>query len=135
MTGLLKDAVTMHVARTLLARLALVGAAFAAAAASPATAAVRDCKPPVLGDVVEAAREVDARRMALDAWKRRVAPLGKPYENWRIATEKRLACKPTVSNTHRCAAYAAPCTVKQNPRARPRPARPAPAVGKGIIEV
>lgn len=101
---------------------------------SPAAAAARECKPPVLGDVAEAAREVDARRLALAEWKRRVAPLGKSYENWRMATQKRLACKPTADGTYRCAAYASPCRIRQNPRARPRPPRRAPGGRPFVIE-
>lgn len=106
-----------------LATLALAACPVVAIACAPARAAVRHCAPPVASDVAEATTEIEARRLALADWLGKVAPLGDGYKSWRLAAVKRLPCLRTRNETYKCAAYAAPCTIRQIP-ALPNPHAP-----------
>lgn len=100
--------------------------------AAPATAAVRHCAPPVASDVVEAATETEARRLALADWLTKIAPLGDGYKSWRLAAVKRLPCLRTKTKTFKCAAFAAPCTIRQMPQTpNPHEPQPLPSVQPG----
>ncbi|MBL8565735.1 MAG: hypothetical protein JNM89_08470 [Hyphomicrobiaceae bacterium] len=111
-----------------LGMLAMV-AAMPACLVAPATAAVRQCAAPVTGDVAEASTERESRRLALTSWQSKVAALGEGYKSWRLASVKRLSCSRTTTGTFRCAAFAAPCTIKQAPpKKRPLPAGRKPAI-------
>lgn len=108
---------------------ALIAAA-ALMLASPAGAAVLQCAPPVLGEVVEAPTELAARRAAIASWTRKIAHLGERYASWRLARDKRYQCAQLASGAHTCAAFAAPCTIHQkppekNPQPPRKPAQPA----------
>ena len=113
-----------------LGMLALVAAMPACLVApGPATAAVRQCAAPVTGDVAEASTERESRRLALANWQSKIAPLGEGYKSWRLAAVKRLSCSRTKAGTFKCAAFAAPCTIKQTPpKKRPLPAGRKPAI-------
>lgn len=84
-------------------------------APAPASAAVLLCEKPVLGDLVEAATELDARKAAISSWTKKIAHLGEPYSSWRLARAKRYECAPLASGKWTCAAFAAPCTIRQKP--------------------
>lgn len=99
----------MRTAALILAMLA------ALCAPAPASAAVLLCEKPVLGDLVEAATELEARKAAIASWTKKIARLGEPYSSWRLARAKRYECAPLASGKWTCAAFAAPCTIRQKP--------------------
>jgi hypothetical protein len=84
-----------------------------------AEAAVRLCRPAVSGAVGEAKTEQEAKRFAIESWVARAGQYGVAYTSWRMANNKRLACKAWGNGSVRCQATANPCTVAQNPRLRP----------------
>jgi hypothetical protein len=84
-----------------------------------AEAAVRLCRPAVSGSVGEAKTEQEAKRFAIASWAARASQYGVAYTSWRMANNKRLACKAGGSGSVRCQATANPCVIAQNPRLRP----------------
>ena len=88
-----------------------------------AEAAVRLCRPAVSGAVGEAKTEQEAKRFAIASWVARANQYGVAYTSWRMANNKRLACKAGGNGTVRCQATANPCTIAQNPRLRPQEPR------------
>jgi hypothetical protein len=111
--------------KLLLCTLGLCGAAGAASLcpALDARAAVRVCRPAVSGAVGEATTEQEAKRLALANWVARAGQYGAGYSSWRMANNKRLACRAGSNGSTRCQATATPCIIKQNPRL-PRPNQP-----------
>lgn len=105
----------MRTAALILAMLA------ALCAPAPASAAVVLCDKPVLGDLVEAATELEARKAAIASWTKKIARLGEPYSSWRLARAKRYECAPLASGKWTCAAFAAPCTIRQKPPEQGKP--------------
>lgn len=105
----------MRTAALILAMLA------ALCAPAPASAAVLLCEKPVLGDLVEAATELEARKAAIASWTKKIARLGEPYSSWRLARAKRYECAPLASGKWTCAAFAAPCTIRQKPPEQGKP--------------
>jgi hypothetical protein len=92
--------------------------------APDAGAAVRICRPAVSGAVAEAKTEQEAKRFALESWAARAGRYGAGYASWRVANNKRLACRAGGNGVTRCQATASPCAIAQNPRLqRPRPTR------------
>lgn len=90
--------------------------------ATPATAAVLQCAAPVFGDVVEAPTELAARKAAIASWTKKIAHLGDRFTSWRLARNKRYQCGKLASGAWTCAAFAAPCTIRQKPpSAKPQP--------------
>ena len=90
--------------------------------APPASAAVLRCAPPVLGDVVEAPTELAARKAAIASWTKKIAPHGDRFPSWRLARNKRYQRGKLASGAWTCAAFAAPCTIRQKPpSAKPQP--------------
>ncbi len=96
---------------------------------APAQAAVVQCAPPVLGDLVEAPTELAARQAAIASWSKKIAHLGERYASWRLARDKRYQCARLASGAHTCAALAAPCTILQKP---PAPGSPSKRPGDAI---
>jgi len=91
---------------------------------SGAEAAVRVCRPTVSGAVAEAKTELEAKRIALDSWVARAGQSGAAYASWRMANNKRLACRAGGNGVIRCQATGRPCTIAQNPRLQqPKPLR------------
>ena len=89
-----------------------------------ARAAVRVCRPAVSGVVGEAKTEQEAKRLALASWVARAGQYGADYASWRMANNKRLACRAASNGVMRCQATARPCAISQNPRLpRPKPPR------------
>jgi hypothetical protein len=86
---------------------------------SAAEAAVRICRPAVSGAVGEAKTEQEAKRFTISSWIARAGQYGVAYTSWRMANNKRLACRAGGNGTVRCQATANPCTISQNPRLGP----------------
>ncbi len=82
-----------------------------------AEAAVRECKPLVVGDVASARSEREAKRSALSSWKAKAKAAGVAHPAWRIAINKTLKCEP-VGRGHDCIALGQPCTIRQVPAPR-----------------
>lgn len=95
-----------------------------------AAAAVRICRPAVFGAVGEAKSEREAKRFALQNWVARAGQYGAAYASWRMANNKKLACKSSGNGVTRCQATANPCAISQTPR--PQPLRPRPTRSRGI---
>lgn len=96
--------------------------------ASPAQAAVRQCREPLAAAAVGQSSEALAKRAALTLWTSRAAVLGPAFANWRIADARVLKCTPSPKQaaTFDCVAVAKPCTIVQNPQAPNRGGRLAP---------
>jgi hypothetical protein len=89
-----------------------------------AGAAVRICRPAVSGAAGEAKTEQEAKRFALESWVARAAQYGAAYASWRMANNKRLACRAGANGVTRCQATGQPCVIAQNPRPKqPKPPR------------
>ena len=95
------------------------------AAAMPASAAVRSCVAPFAGEVARAATEPAAKSQALASWAAKAQRAGAGFSSWRLADKKVLGCtKAKAPGTgFECIAYAAPCTISQNPD-KPKRLRP-----------
>lgn len=107
------------------ARLAACAAlACAAAAISPATAAVRICQSVIAVGPFEAPTEQEAKRRAIEAWVKEAGKHGKQFAGWGVAVNKELKCLPGGAGAFRCAARAEPCRIQQNPSKRPPPGKP-----------
>ncbi|MEO1542546.1 MAG: hypothetical protein AAFR75_00775 [Pseudomonadota bacterium] len=77
-----------------------------------ADAAVRVCKPLVVGQIEQAATEKDAKRAALASWVEKSKRAGMEYPSWRLANNRRLRCE-VVGRQHECVALGQPCTIRQ----------------------
>ena len=98
-----------------------------------ATAAVRTCAAPVVGAPQSAPTELQARKLALEAWAKAA---GTVPSAWRLATDKHTACAPVSGQTGAattCIVRARPCLIDQLPGRNwvpdlsPKPGGPAPA--------
>jgi hypothetical protein len=98
------------------------------ALATPAEAAVRQCRDALAAASVGQASEALAKRAALTLWTSRAAGLGPAFANWRIADSRVLKCTPSPkqATTFDCVAVAKPCTIIQNPESPNRGGRSAP---------
>lgn len=94
----------------------------ATAPLAPVLAAVRICQPVVAVGPFEAPTELEARRMAIEAWVKEAGKHGRQFAGWSVAVNKELKCLPGDAGTIRCAARAEPCRIQQNPSKRPAPA-------------
>ena len=96
----------------------LVAGGFAAAIvmleASPATAAVHECKPMLLCRRAQAKTELEAKQITLQDWTEKAGESGLGYTRWQIAYNRRIECRK-VGPVHECQAVGMPCTVKQVP--------------------
>ena len=86
-----------------------------------AQAAVRSCVAPFSGEVARAATETAAKSQALASWTAKAQRVGAGFANWRLADKKVLGCTKAQAPAtgFECIAYAAPCTITQNP-AKPK---------------
>jgi hypothetical protein len=90
-----------------------------------AVAAVRVCGKPILGRMLNAPRELAARRGAITSWRTKAARLGRPFTSWRLASRKRYECGQMTNGNFVCLVFAVPCRiVRPPPSARRRPSRP-----------
>ena len=86
---------------------------------APSNAAVRMCNAVVSSEVVTAADEQSAKKLALDQWRAQAAKSGPGYDGWIVAAEKSLKCFKKENGTFECVAFGAPCVIQQNPNQRP----------------
>jgi hypothetical protein len=98
----------------------LVGAAWS----HPARAAVRDCKPLVIGAAREAADENVSKKLALESWLGLAQQYGPGYTRWQLADGRVLNCRRLPAGAFQCQAAGAPCTIQQNPEQPGSPGRP-----------
>ena len=87
---------------------------------APSNAAVRMCNAVVSSEVVTAADEQSAKKLALDQWRAKAAKSGPGLDEWRLAAEKSLKCFKKDDGTFECVAFGAPCIIQQNPNQRPQ---------------
>lgn len=100
---------------------------------SAADAAVRICKGSITGDEMQAARQEDARALALKSWTTLAELNGENYGSWRVATGRLISCRKLADGMHYCTARASPCAVQQVP---PKDLKPAPRPsGKPVKEI
>jgi hypothetical protein len=101
--------------------------------AFPAIAAVRSCKPLVIGAAREAADELTAKKLALESWLGLAQQSGAGYTRWQLADRRALNCRPLPVGGFQCQAAGAPCTILQTPGTPPPPGSgPKSPGGKGI---
>jgi len=81
--------------RTVLASAAVIASLAVAPHATHAAMAL--CEPSLAGAAIEDRTELQAKRLALEAW------------------DRQLTCTRTEAGRHRCQAVAHPCTIKQVP--------------------
>jgi hypothetical protein len=82
--------------------------------ATPGSAAIRLCRPPVTGEPQEGASEPEAKRLALASWVEIAGHRhGNHYTAWRLAYRKSLDCTPLAQGRVRCVAIGHPCTISQ----------------------
>lgn len=104
-------------------------------ATAPAEAAVKLCRQPVIGDIVEKPSQRDALKGAIDSWRRKTEVHGPRYGNWRLARGRRNSCARLPSGLYTCVAVGQPCTIRQVPpprgfgdRVKPPRLRPLPSL-------
>lgn len=81
---------------------------------SPANSAVRMCGALIEGSAFTAETELEAKRLALADWTKRVSGLGPAFESWRIASDKKIFCQ-AIGGLSSCQAMARPCSLSQVP--------------------
>ena len=84
-------------------------------ARASAEAAVRSCKPLVIGAAREAADELTAKKLALESWLGLALQSGAGYTRWQLADRRALSCNRLTSGGFQCQAAGAPCMVLQAP--------------------
>ncbi len=82
-----------------------------------AMAALRECKPLVVGEVSRSQTRRAARSDALASWMAKAKDAGIAHPAWRIALNKRLQCA-AVGGGYDCVAVGQPCTIRQVPEPR-----------------
>ncbi|MEO1205364.1 MAG: hypothetical protein AAFV45_03455 [Pseudomonadota bacterium] len=100
----------------------VLGFVAVAVTVEPAAAAVRVCKPLVVGAIEKNVQEKAAKRAALASWFARSKVVGIAQPSWRLANNKRLRCE-VVEGRYECIALGQPCTIKQvapKPRLQPK---------------
>ena len=95
--------------------------AFGVFTVTGAQAAVRVCLPSVVAHQSSVESEFEAKKSALDDWKRKAVAAGLPHPSWRIANNKVLDCRESKSGVFECLAAAQPCTLRQVPPGARRP--------------
>jgi hypothetical protein len=89
-------------------------AALATAFASPSSAAMRSCLKLVVGQAT-AATEIEAKKQAMDDWKKSAVEAGMEHPAWRIAGNKSFTCETEADGQFTCTASGDPCTIVQVP--------------------
>jgi hypothetical protein len=82
-----------------------------------AAAAVRYCRPPLVGEAQHES-ERQARREAVARWQALARELGEAWASWRLATPHTVRCTKVAAG-YICVAAASPCAITQNPGRRP----------------
>ena len=86
------------------------------ATGGPADAAVRTCKPLVIGAAREAADELTAKKLALECWLGLAQQSGPGFTRWQLAERRALSCSRLSTGAFQCQAAGAPCTIQQTPQ-------------------
>lgn len=93
----------------------VAGAVVLSAMCEGAEAATALCAAMLAGETMEAAAEVEARRLALQSWTERAGELGIEFTRWQLAWNRRLSCEPAGGGPFRCTARGRPCRISQVP--------------------
>ena len=80
--------------------------------ATPANSAVRMCGALIEGSVFTTETQLEAKKLALADWTKRVSRLGPAFESWRIAADKKISCQ-AIGALFSCRAMARPCSLSQ----------------------
>lgn len=75
----------------------------------PPAQAGRFCADRVEGGAATGASEAEARTAAQSWWSSRAGALGRGYEDWSAAEDKRVECQEKNGGHVRCVASARPC--------------------------
>lgn len=81
-------------------------------------AAVRVCAPSISSGILSAASELEAKKAAMEQWRREAAALGEGMDRWQLAANRVLKCFPK-GGMFECMAIASPCVIQQNPQQQP----------------
>lgn len=96
---------------------------FAAAAMSPASAAVRECRDIISSEIAAGDTELNAKIKAIEQWQTGALKFGQGFNAWRLAYDKSLQCYPKGS-AFECVAIGRPCMINQTPGKGLEPLRP-----------
>jgi len=83
-----------------------------------AAAAVRVCYPSISSEVMSAATELEAKKLALLQWQEKASKYGPAMDAWRLAADKALKCYPGPKGFD-CVAIGEPCIIQNNPNQVP----------------
>lgn len=72
-------------------------------------AAAQYCGGPLEGGAVTRPTEAEARKDAENWWTSRAGSVGKGFQDWSIAQDKKINCTKKTDGTYRCVASAKPC--------------------------
>jgi hypothetical protein len=78
-------------------------------AITPAAKAAQYCGERLEGGAVMRATEAEARKDAENWWISRAGSLGKGFQDWNMAQDKKVDCAPKANGSVRCTASAKPC--------------------------
>lgn len=87
--------------------LSIVTACCWLAAAAPAQAGF--CAEPTQSGFAEGLSKTDAEKAAIVWWASRAGALGRGYENWDNAAERKIDCREHTNGHFTCQATARPC--------------------------
>lgn len=92
----------------------LTGLVAGALPAGEAGAAMRNCVRFVVGQAT-ASTELEAKKQAMDDWKKSAVAAGISHPDWRIAASKSFECETEADGQKTCTASADACTITQVP--------------------
>lgn len=67
------------------------------------------CAEPTQSGFAEAATKVEAEKAAISWWASRAGALGRGYEHWDNAADKKVDCREHTNGRFKCQATAKPC--------------------------
>lgn len=86
-----------------------IGATSFHACAMVAPAHAGFCAEPTQSGFAEAATKVEAEKAAISWWASRAGALGRGYEHWDNAADKKVDCREHTNGRFKCQATAKPC--------------------------
>lgn len=92
----------------------VVAGALLVGATIPAPGAMRSCMRNVVGQAT-AKSELEAKKQAMDDWKKSAIEAGLEHPAWRIAGNKSFTCETEADGQVTCTASGEPCTIVQVP--------------------
>ena len=96
-------------------RLALCVLALGLIVPTSAHAAIRRCAATIDQAGAAASTELEAKRLAIEAWIAQAAIVGKEFAAWRLASAKGVSCSSPPAGGFVCRAMGQPCRVDQVP--------------------